>query len=140
MYNYIYVEILNSQKWLQITLLNLKDGSVTREIHESESPILSIAELPNQLFIVGRQDGNCAVLSLQEAWYSTRVQLTGPDCDGIRDIAFNEKWIFTACRDTYIRKYDFNQINVHFKWHKVIKSNDWSMWYINVNLLDCWEF
>lgn len=99
----------------KITLLNLKDGSVTREIHESESPIFSIAELPNQLFIVGRQDGNCAVLSLQEAWYSTRVQLTGPDCDGIRDIAFNEKWIFTACRDTYIRKYDFNQINVHFK-------------------------
>ncbi|CAH2102267.1 unnamed protein product [Euphydryas editha] len=99
----------------KITLLNLKDGSVISEIHESASPILSIATLPNQLFIVGRQDGNCAILSLQEEYSSVRVQLTGSDCDGIRDIAFNGKWIFIGCRDTYIRKYDFKQIIVNFK-------------------------
>ncbi|XP_046959328.1 proteasomal ATPase-associated factor 1 [Vanessa cardui] len=98
----------------KITLLNL-EGSVISEIHESASPILSIAALPNQLFIVGRQDGNCTVISLQETFSLVRVQLTGSDCDGIRDLAFNGKWIFAGCRDSYIRKYDFNQINVHFK-------------------------
>ncbi|XP_030025158.2 proteasomal ATPase-associated factor 1 isoform X2 [Manduca sexta] len=99
----------------EIFQLNLKDGSIISEWHESASPVLSLATLPNDMFAVGRQDGTCTVLSLQEAHSSIRVQLTGPDCDGIRDIAFNGKWLLTACRDSVIRKYDYNQINVHYK-------------------------
>lgn len=95
--------------------MKVDDGEILKEIHESASPILSMAVLPNNLYVVGRQDGNCAVLSLQELFTSVRVQLTGSDCDGIRDLSFNGKWIFVGCRDTNVRKYDFNQINVHFK-------------------------
>lgn len=95
--------------------LSVLDGAIVREIHESASPVLSIKTLSDDLFVVGRQDGNCSVMSILEAHNNLRVQLTGSDCDGIRDIAFNGKWVFVGCRDTYIRKYDFNQINVHFK-------------------------
>lgn len=99
----------------KICQLNLRDGSIRKEWHESANPVLSLATLPNQMFIAGRQDGTCTIISLQESYAAVRVQLTGSDCDGIRDISFNGKWIFTGCRDTVIRKYDFNQINVHFK-------------------------
>ncbi|KOB70407.1 putative WD-repeat protein [Operophtera brumata] len=91
------------------------EGTILRQWHESASPVLSLSVLPNQMFILGRQDGACTVISLQEAYSATRVYLTGSDCDGIRDIAFNGKWIFTGCRDTLVRKYDLNQVNVHFK-------------------------
>lgn len=95
--------------------LSLKDCSQEKLWHESANPVLSLATLPNQMFIIGRQDGTCTVISLNEAHHFIRVQLTGSDCDGIRDIAFNGKWVVTGCRDALIRKYDYNQINVHFK-------------------------
>ncbi|CAB3256404.1 unnamed protein product [Arctia plantaginis] len=99
----------------KVVLLNAHNGSLLREWHESANPVMSLVSLPNQSFIVGRQDGTCTVLSLQEAFDKVRVQLTGSDCDGIRDLSFNGKWIFAGCRDSIVRKYDFNQINVHFK-------------------------
>ncbi|XP_072941657.1 proteasomal ATPase-associated factor 1-like [Epargyreus clarus] len=99
----------------KIVHISLKDGSSTKELHESANPVLSMAVLTNQMFVVGRQDGNCTVFSLQGAFENVRVQLTGSDCDGIRDISFNGKWIFAGCRDSNVRKYDFNQVTVHFK-------------------------
>ncbi|XP_026738669.1 proteasomal ATPase-associated factor 1 [Trichoplusia ni] len=99
----------------KITQLNLQNGSVMKEWHESASPVQSMAVLTNHMYVVGRQDGTCTVLSLQEGFSKLRVQLTGSDCDGIRDISFNGKWVFAGCRDSNVRKYDFNQINVHFK-------------------------
>ncbi|XP_023949145.1 proteasomal ATPase-associated factor 1 [Bicyclus anynana] len=99
----------------RLVLLNLQDGAIIREIHESASPVFSMVTLTNHLFVIGRQDGNCVVISIKDEFAAVRVQLTGSDCDGIRDVAFNGKWILAACRDTYIRKYDFNQISVHFK-------------------------
>ncbi|XP_049874796.1 proteasomal ATPase-associated factor 1 [Pectinophora gossypiella] len=99
----------------KIIQLNLANGTETRRWCESANPVLSTITLPNQMFAVGRQDGTCTIISLQEAHKSIRVQLTGSDCDGIRDISFNGKWILTACRDSFIRKYDFNQIVVHYK-------------------------
>ncbi|CAK1602268.1 unnamed protein product [Parnassius mnemosyne] len=99
----------------KIVYLNVQDGSIVKELHESANPIMSMATLANQMFVVGRQDGTCTVYSMQEAHNAVRVQLTGSDCDGIRDIAFNGKWILTACRDRNIRKYDYNQISVHYK-------------------------
>lgn len=99
----------------KVVQLNLQDGNLISELYESASPVLSLTILANQMFAIGRQDGTCTVISLLEQHKNTRVYLTGPDCDGVRDIAFNGKWILTACRDTIIRKYDYNQINVHFK-------------------------
>ncbi|CAH0592645.1 unnamed protein product [Chrysodeixis includens] len=99
----------------KITQLNLQNGSVMNEWHESASPVQSMAVLSNHTYIVGRQDGTCTVYSLQDKFSKLRVQLTGSDCDGIRDISFNGKWVFTGCRDCKVRQYDNNQINVHFK-------------------------
>ncbi|KAL4716907.1 hypothetical protein ACJJTC_012718 [Scirpophaga incertulas] len=94
-------------------IVGCSDGK--REWPESANPVLSLVSLPNHLFVVGRQDGTCTVYSLLDAYESTRVQLTGSDCDGIRDIAFNGKWISAGSRDSNVRKYDFNQVGVHFK-------------------------
>ncbi|KAJ2948114.1 hypothetical protein O0L34_g9912 [Tuta absoluta] len=99
----------------KIYQLKLENGSQIKQWNESANPVLSMAALPNQMFIVGRQDGTCTIFSLQDAHNKTRVQLTGSDCDGIRDISFNGKWILTGCRDCNVRKYDFNQVVVHFK-------------------------
>ncbi|CAG9135660.1 unnamed protein product [Plutella xylostella] len=95
--------------------LSLRDGSILKEWHESANLVLSLAALSADMFAVGRQDGSCTVYSLLDAHSATRVHLTGSDCDGIRDIAFNGKWILAASRDCLIRKYDFNQVIVHFK-------------------------
>ncbi|XP_031768977.2 proteasomal ATPase-associated factor 1-like isoform X2 [Galleria mellonella] len=100
----------------KVIQLNLEDGAIIHEWHESANPVLSLVSLTNQLFVVGRQDGTCTVLSLQHALHNAiRVQLTGSDYDGIRDLSFNGKWIFAACRDYNVRKYDFNQVSVHYK-------------------------
>ncbi|XP_041975242.1 proteasomal ATPase-associated factor 1-like [Aricia agestis] len=99
----------------KIVYLSPEDGSVVMEIHESMNPVLSMAVLSKDLYAVGRQDGNVVIISMQKAHSHVRVQLTGSDCDGIRDIAFNGKWVLTGSRDSYVRKYDFNQICVHFK-------------------------
>ncbi|VVC93328.1 unnamed protein product [Leptidea sinapis] len=99
----------------KIIHIDLQSGDVKKELHESASPVLSLGCLSDVLYVVGRQDGNCAVMSLQDTFNSVRVQLTGSDCDGIRDVSFNGKWIFAGCRDARVRKYDFNQINIHFK-------------------------
>ncbi|XP_075975019.1 lisH and WD40 domain-containing Lis-1 [Anticarsia gemmatalis] len=99
----------------KVVQLDIRNGSILKEWHESANPVLSAAALPNHTFIVGRQDGTCTVFSTLETYSMLRVQLTGSDCDGIRDLSFNGKWVFAGCRDSYVRKYDFNQINVHFK-------------------------
>ncbi|KPI95028.1 Proteasomal ATPase-associated factor 1 [Papilio xuthus] len=99
----------------KVVFIHLQDGSIIRELHESNNPVLSLATLVNNMFVVGRQDGTCTVFSMNDSHIAIRVQLTGSDCDGIRDIAFNGKWILTACRDGNIRKYDYNQITVHYK-------------------------
>ncbi|XP_014356536.2 proteasomal ATPase-associated factor 1 [Papilio machaon] len=99
----------------KIVFINVQDGSIIRDLHESNNPVLSLATLVNNMFVVGRQDGTCTVFSMNDSHIAIRVQLTGSDCDGIRDIAFNGKWILTACRDGKIRKYDYNQITVHYK-------------------------
>ncbi|CAG9796434.1 unnamed protein product [Diatraea saccharalis] len=99
----------------KVIQMKLSNSDVIRKWEESASPVLSLIALPNQLFVVGRQDGTCTVLSLQQSYAMTRVQLTGSDCDGIRDLSFNGKWIIAGCRDSHIRKYDFNQMIVHYK-------------------------
>ncbi|XP_013197205.1 proteasomal ATPase-associated factor 1 isoform X2 [Amyelois transitella] len=99
----------------KVVQLNLQDGALIKEWHESASPVLCLASLTNHLFVVGRQDGTCTVLSLNDAHNTLRVYLTGSDCDGIRDISFNGKWIFAGCRDSYVRKYDYNQVIAYYK-------------------------
>lgn len=99
----------------KIAQINLQNGSIMKEWHESANQIFCIAALSNQTFVVGRQDGTCTVISTQKSFSKVRVQLTGSHFDGIRDLSFNGKWVFAGCRDANVRKYDFNQINVHFK-------------------------
>jgi proteasomal ATPase-associated factor 1 len=38
------------------------------------------------------------------------VQLTGPDCDPVYDISFDGTYVYTACRDAAVRKYDVLKI------------------------------
>ena len=54
-------------------------------------------------FVVG--DGSCSCIRPFETAKLVSMELSGPDCDPVYDIAQNEKYVFTACRDGHIRKY-----------------------------------
>ena len=73
----------------------------------STSPILSILSLrrPFDGILVGRQDGSVTFVYENDKQV---VHLTGSDCDSIHELAYDGKFIFTACRDGKVRKYLLN--------------------------------
>ena len=52
--------------------------------------------------VIGRQDGTVSYITKE---MNQMIHLTGSDCDPIYDIAYDGKFIFTACRDGKVRKY-----------------------------------
>nr|CAD7409428.1 unnamed protein product [Timema cristinae] len=79
---------------------------------ESNSPLLSVLSYKGEGFFCGRADGSCVYYPFSDsddAKY-VRVQLTGPDYDPVYDIACDGKFIFTACRDSVIRKYELAKV------------------------------
>ncbi|KAJ8878486.1 hypothetical protein PR048_019064 [Dryococelus australis] len=87
----------------------------TKTWFESNSPVLSLLTL-YEGFLVGRADGLCTFHSLPSAGAdSFRIALTGSDCDPIYDMACDGSHIFTACRDSVIRKYDVQNIKASLR-------------------------
>ena len=74
----------------------------------SHSPVLSLLSVrrPFDGLVIGRGDGsvNFVYENHQEV-----VHLTGSDCDPIYHIAYDNNFIYTACRDGKVRKYLLNQ-------------------------------
>lgn len=67
----------------------------------SSSPVLCM--LPyKQGFMVGRADGSCSFEALDG---DGSFSLTGPDCEPVYHIASDGGSLYTACRDSEIRKY-----------------------------------
>jgi len=70
----------------------------------SFSPVLSL--LPVSDFVgVARQDGSVTLHKGEK-----RLDLTGSDTDPVYSLAQDNKWIYTACRDGSVRKYDVDAI------------------------------
>lgn len=61
--------------------------------------------------VVGRQDGT---VTFHYEDNKQIVHLTGSDCDPIYDIAYDDKFVYTACRDGKVRKY---LLNYAFEWN-----------------------
>ncbi|KAK7865824.1 hypothetical protein R5R35_001281 [Gryllus longicercus] len=76
---------------------------------ESNSAILSVLCYNEIGFFAGRADGSCTYFDVSSD-HEHRIQLTGPDCDPIYDIAFDGTFIYTACRDAVVRKYDVAKV------------------------------
>uniref|UniRef100_T1IYX6 Uncharacterized protein n=1 Tax=Strigamia maritima TaxID=126957 RepID=T1IYX6_STRMM len=87
----------------EIKLLDLRNtrDTVDTWLHSAAS-ILSIIPL-NEGFVCSKLDGSCMYYSpkLDNSW-----QLSGPDCDPVYKIAFDETHLYTCCRDGIIRKYE----------------------------------
>ncbi|XP_063232763.1 proteasomal ATPase-associated factor 1-like [Bacillus rossius redtenbacheri] len=77
---------------------------------ESNSAVLSLLPLLGG-FLAGRADGMCSYHPCpSDGPDSFRIALTGSDCDAIYDMACDGLYVFTACRDSVIRKYDVHTI------------------------------
>lgn len=83
--------------------LHRPDEPITCESN-STSPILSIRSVNKPMvgLVIGRQDGTVSYITKE---MNQMIHLTGSDCDPIYDIAYDGKFIFTACRDGKVRKY-----------------------------------
>lgn len=86
-----------------VLVYSLETGSLKKTIHESNSPVRSLARLDENGILVGRHDGTVTYYDIQSE--RNRVQLTGPNCDPVYSIAVTSKAVFTGCRDGKIRKY-----------------------------------
>lgn len=75
-------------------------------IHDSASGVVSVKPLRDD-FVIGRKDGICQIYTVEGR---STAQLTGPDCDTVYGIAVNSEFVFTACRDSVIRKYKIDDI------------------------------
>jgi proteasomal ATPase-associated factor 1 len=100
------VAVIGSQDGV-IQLLDLRSPMRPLVVwEESASPVLSLLPFEvngEQGFFVGRNDGTCLFHSFND---NNSVQLTGSDCDPVYSMATNGQSIFTACRDSNIRKYN----------------------------------
>ena len=47
-------------------------------------------------------DGSCF---FTDASLRTRVELSGADCDPVYKVVSDGKYVYTSCRDSYVRKY-----------------------------------
>ena len=59
------------------------------------------------IYVYFKADGSCFSWDLNEANDSI-VDFTGPDCDPVYKVVYNQTHVFTCCRDGVIRKYNLN--------------------------------
>ncbi|KAH9417041.1 Proteasomal ATPase-associated factor 1 [Dermatophagoides pteronyssinus] len=73
----------------------------------SRSPVLSMISVrrPFNGFVVSHQDGS---VDFHYDNHNQILHLTGSDCDPIYQIVYDDKFIYTACRDGKVRKYYLN--------------------------------
>jgi len=71
------------------------------EVKECRGAVLSLCP-HKQGFWASTADGSCFYIDEQ---LQTGVELVGPDCDPVYSLAATARFIFTACRDGTIRKY-----------------------------------
>ncbi|KAB7501100.1 Proteasomal ATPase-associated factor 1 [Armadillidium nasatum] len=76
--------------------------------HDSASSILCVKPLKSG-FVLGRRDGLCQFYTLDG---TSKVQLTGSNCDPIYDVSVDSNFVYTACRDKTIRKYRISDMNI----------------------------
>ncbi|KAL4232951.1 Proteasomal ATPase-associated factor 1 [Mactra antiquata] len=73
---------------------------------ESRGPVLSLLNCKPG-YISSHGDGSCHYM---EHLFDTTVELTGPDCDPVYSVVDDGKYLYTACRDSIIRKYDMSDV------------------------------
>ncbi|KAL7634288.1 UNVERIFIED_CONTAM: hypothetical protein RMT77_015618 [Armadillidium vulgare] len=76
--------------------------------HDSASSILCVKPLKSG-FVLGRRDGLCQFYTFDG---TSKVQLTGSNCDPIYDVSVDSNFVYTACRDKTIRKYRIADMNI----------------------------
>ncbi|XP_017494122.1 PREDICTED: proteasomal ATPase-associated factor 1-like [Rhagoletis zephyria] len=76
-----------------------------REEPISEGAVGTEDKLPFSGVLVGRQDGTVTFVYDDQKQV---IHLTGSDCDPVYDLAYDSKFIYSACRDGKVRKYLLN--------------------------------
>ncbi|XP_052707627.1 proteasomal ATPase-associated factor 1-like [Crassostrea angulata] len=85
-----------------ITVLDLRNIRVPlQEWKDSRSAILCFCPYKGGFF-TGTGDGSCFYVDSQ---FHARVELTGSDCDPVYAVKCDGSDVYTACRDSHIRKY-----------------------------------
>lgn len=94
--------------FFQLIIYDITDGAPETLItwHDSNSAALSILPFADNAcnFYVSRADGS-VTLRITSAT-SEALFFTGPNCDPVYHMAANSRYIFTSCRDSFIRAYD----------------------------------
>lgn len=81
----------------------------------SASPVLSFSTLGDHKLLASTGDGSCFCWSegllSQERDEFNSWELIGPDCDPVYSICLSANSVYTACRDSKIRKYICSSLN-----------------------------
>nr|XP_022287588.1 proteasomal ATPase-associated factor 1-like isoform X2 [Crassostrea virginica] len=88
-----------------VTILDLRNVRVPlREWRDSRSAVLCFCPYKGGFF-TGTGDGSCFYVDSQ---FQSQVELTGSDCDPVYAVRCDGSHVFTACRDSRIRKYSLS--------------------------------
>lgn len=92
-----------------VTVCDIRNVRVPlKEWKEERNAILSFLPL-NGGFLASTGDGSCFYVDQHQ---ETRLELTGSDCDPIYRVSCDRKFVYTACRDSCIRKYDLRHFDL----------------------------
>lgn len=87
-----------------IHLISVEKVKVLVSWCETNSPVLCAMAYKGKGFFVGHNDGSCVYRSADSP-SAYKLMLSGSDGDPIYDICYDNKFIYTACRDSNVRKY-----------------------------------
>lgn len=82
-----------------------KENPVVMSWLETNSPALCALPYQSKGFFIGHADGACIYRTVTDLNCLTRLSLAGSNNDPIYDLCCDGKFIYTACRDSNIRKY-----------------------------------
>lgn len=86
-------------------LIDAAQRCVVSHWFETNSCVLSVASYKQVGFFSGHMDGSCVFRSIIDPNSTVRLQLSGPQDDPVYDISFDNRYVYTACRDSSIRRY-----------------------------------
>jgi len=71
-----------------------------------KSSINCVRPFPGESVLVGRNDGSCSCIrNIPTLENNVTMELNGPNCDPIYSLSYNGNFVYTACRDSIVRKY-----------------------------------
>lgn len=87
-------------------LYDIRNTRTPCRIHQyGKSSINCVDIFAGGSILIGRGDGSCSCIQVKDASETTTMELSGPNCDPLFNVNHHSNIVYTACRDSNVRKY-----------------------------------